>query len=240
MQYQVFKTYDELSEQTAQTVIELIKEKPNATICVASGETPLLSFKKIVEKSSELDLSQVTFVALDEWVGIDRSNSGSCGYFIEQNLIKPLGLEAHQIHYFDGMSADLDSECAKMDEFVATHGGLDLIVVGVGINGHIGLNEPGSSFDLYAHVSQLAQMTIDVGQKYFSSTTALTQGITIGLKHVLEAKKAILIANGPKKGPIIQQLLASEISEDLPATVFKKHHNGLVWVDEALATSITQ
>lgn len=240
MQYQVFKTYEELSEQTAQVVIDLIKEKPDATICVASGETPLLSFKKIIEKSRNLDLSRVTFVALDEWVGIERSNSGSCGYFIEQNLIKPLGLQAHQIHYFDGMSLDLVSECAKMDEFVASHGGLDLIVVGVGINGHIGLNEPGSSFEFYAHVSQLAQMTIDVGQKYFSSTTALTQGITIGLKHVLEAKKAILIANGHKKGPIIDQLLATDITEDLPATVFKKHHNGLVWVDEALVAGMTE
>ncbi len=104
-------------------------------------------------------------------------------------------------------------------------------MVGIGMNGHLGLNEPGTSFDTYAHVSELEEVTASVGQKYFQSETPLTQGITVGLKHFLEAKIAIVIANGEKKKAIIGRVLDEPVSERLPASALKLHPNSYLWVD---------
>jgi len=105
--------------------------------------------------------------------------------------------------------------------------------VGIGMNGHLGLNEPGTSFDTYAHVSDLEEVTASVGQKYFESNTPLTQGITVGLRHVLEAKVAIVIANGAKKKAIIERVLNEPVGENLPASALKLHANSYLWVDAA-------
>ncbi|MFT6203063.1 MAG: galactosamine-6-phosphate isomerase [Spirosomataceae bacterium] len=122
---------------------------------------------------------------------------------------------------------------------ISQRGGLDFIIVGVGLNGHIGLNEPGYDFDNYCHVTELADITIEVGQKYFKSETPLTQGITIGLKHLLEAKTAMLMASGERKAEIIRQTVSSEISSEIPSTAFQRHKNGLIWLDEAAGNLIS-
>lgn len=233
MQYQVFADYDALSDHTAQFILQLVRQKPDAVICVASGETPLGTFQKVVANAQPHDFDRVTFVALDEWVGIDAANPGSCRHYIEKPLIKPLKIPAERVSFFDGMAADLAAECKRVDDFIAQKGGLDLIVVGIGMNGHIGLNEPGSSFDAYAHISDLEEVTATVGQKYFESNTPLTQGITLGLRHFLQAKAAIVIANGARKQDIIGRVLYEPISEQLPASVLYLHANGYLWVDEA-------
>jgi galactosamine-6-phosphate isomerase len=127
----------------------------------------------------------------------------------------------------------LAAECALTNEAIAQHGGLDLMLVGLGMNGHIGLNEPNTAFDTYAHVSELAEVTVSVGQKYFNGQTALTQGITVGLRHLQEAKTVILIATGAKKAKIVERVCSEEISEKLPASILKQHKNSYFWVDTA-------
>ena len=233
MNYQVFADYDALSEQAAQTILALVRQKPDAVICVASGETPLGTFQRVVANAQAGDFDRVTFVALDEWAGIAPDNAGSCRHYIEQPLIKPLKIPAERVSFFDGLATDLAAECARVNRFIAERGGLDLIIVGIGVNGHIGLNEPGSAFDLYAHVSELEAVTTTVGQKYFVGQTTLTQGITLGLRHFLEAKTAIVIANGSRKQAIIGRVLHESVSEALPASVLKQHPNAFLWVDAA-------
>ena len=235
MNFQIFDTYETLSESTASFILDYVRKKPDALICVPSGDSPRLAFQKIVAAAQPKDFEQVTVVALDEWVGIPPENKGSCRYLIENDFVKSLNLRPDQFYYFDGMSQDLEAECTKINQLIAKHGGLDIMFVGLGINGHIGLNEPGSSFQDYAHVSELAESTISVGQKYFSSQTALTQGITIGLKHLLEAKIVILIANGIKKTNIVKRIQNETVSEQLPASILKLHPNAYFWVDEAAA-----
>jgi galactosamine-6-phosphate isomerase len=137
------------------------------------------------------------------------------------------------------MSADLHAECKRIDDLLFAHGGADMIIVGVGLNGHIGLNEPGSSFDNYCHISELAEITISTGQKYFSTNTPLSKGITIGLKHLLEAKTAILIATGERKAEIMSEIIDADVSETLPATVFKLHKNAYIWLDKAASKLIS-
>jgi len=178
----------------------------------------------------------VTVIGLDEWVGIPATSEGSCRYIVEENLLKPLNVESAHYTFFDSMTDDLQGECARVDRLIFEKGGVDFIIVGVGLNGHIGLNEPGTSFDLYCHVSKLAEITISTGQKYFNQSTELTQGITIGLKHLLEAKIAIMIATGERKAEIIREVVFQDPNINLPATVFKKHINGHIWIDKAAAS----
>lgn len=237
MNYHVFPTYEALSTHASQFILDYVRQNPTATICVASGETPLLTFQKIVANTQPGDFDQVTFVALDEWVGIAPDNAGSCRSYIDAPLIKPLGISPDRVSFFDGLAPDLKAECQRVNDFIANKGGLDIIMVGIGLNGHLGLNEPGSSFESYAHVSELEEVTASVGQKYFQSETRLTQGITVGLKHFLEAKTAIVLANGPRKKDIIKRVLEEPISESLPATALKLHSNGHLWVDAAADAS---
>ncbi len=235
MQIQSFQNPEQLAIHTAKFIINLVKNKPTATLILTSGDTPVLTYKKIVELAQPSDFEQVTIIGLDEWVGIPATSEGSCRYIVEENLLKPLNINSNQYTFFDSMTDDLPSECKRVDELLFSKGGADLIIVGVGVNGHIGLNEPGYSFENYCHVSELADVTIQIGQKYFKENTPLTQGITIGLKHLLEAKVAILIATGERKAEVLKQTIDQEPSVELPSTVFKLHKNSFVWIDEAAA-----
>ena len=233
-----FENPEELALHTAKYLINVVKEKPTATLILTSGDTPVLTYKKIVELASPTDFDQVTIIGLDEWVGIPPTSEGSCRYIVEENLLKPLNISPSQYTFFDALLDDLQSECQRVDNILFERGGADVIIVGVGINGHIGLNEPGTSFDLYSHVSNLAEITKITGQKYFTQDTELTQGITIGLKHLLEAKVAILMATGQRKADIIREIIIQEPNINLPATVFKLHKNAHIWIDKEASSSI--
>jgi len=238
MKIQVLKDAAALADFTAREIINLVKSKPDATLILTSGDTPIQTYKRIVELANPDDFKHIFVVGLDEWVGIPGTSEGSCRYIVEENLLKPLQISENQYTFFDSMTESLDNECKRVDELLFSRGGADLMLVGVGLNGHIGLNEPGTSFDFYCNVSNLAEMTITTGQKYFQSNTKLTQGITVGLKHLLEAKMAVLLASGNKKAEVIKQVTIQEPNVDFPATVFQLHQNGHIWLDEGAASSL--
>ena len=230
MTIQTFPNYEILSEATANLIIDVLKQKPEALICIASGDTPLGVCKFLAQSDRKL-FEKCTFVGLDEWVGMDENDEGSCKYGIYQNLLIPLNIPAERIRYFDAKAQDLESECQKINEFIASKDGLDVMLVGVGMNGHIALNEPNTPFDIYAHVSDLEEITKSVGQKYFTKDTILTQGITLGLAHLQEAKWSILIANGLRKASVINVALTDKITEKFPASIFQKLENSTVMLD---------
>lgn len=238
----ISKDYEELSQHTADEIITVIKNKPDAVICLASGETPRLSFNLLAQKAAShaIDVGRCTFIGLDEWVGISPENEGSCHYFLHHHVFQPLRVSTAQIHLFDALSEDLAQECRRMDAIIAAKGGIDLMLVGIGMNGHIGFNEPGVSPDHYAHVVDLDETTRTVGQKYFRHHTSLDQGITLGLKHLLEARIAIMIASGAKKADVIRKTLEEEITPSVPASIMRKHVNGIVILDEAAAADLVK
>jgi glucosamine-6-phosphate isomerase len=237
MTINTFPNYETLSVATANLIIEVLKQKPEALICIASGDTPLGVCKFLAQSDKKL-FEKCTFVGLDEWVGMDENDEGSCKFGIYQNLLIPLNIPSERIKYFDAKAQDLESECQKINEFIASKGGLDVMLVGVGMNGHIALNEPYTPFDIYAHVSDLEEITKSVGQKYFAKDTILTQGITLGLRHLKEAKLPILIANGNRKGEVINKALNGDVTEQLPASIFQNLQNGLVMLDEEVAQKL--
>lgn len=237
MQVSYCKDYNELSQQASDMIIAQVKEKPASVLCLAAGDTPKLTYTEVVKKATaqQIDFSGVTFIGLDEWVGVPPENEGSCHYFLFHNLFNPLKIAASQIYVFDALSPDLSAACKKMDKVITEKGGIDLVLVGVGMNGHIGFNEPGVNFDLYSHVIDLDENTQSVGQKYFTKKISLPQGITLGLKHFMEAKKAIVIANGEKKAPIIQKVIEESVTNEVPASIVQRHPNGFVIIDKQAA-----
>jgi galactosamine-6-phosphate isomerase len=232
MEIKKFKDADELSEKVADFIIDLLKNKPNATLVLTSGDTPKKAYQIITEKASADLFKKAMLIGLDEWVGIGPESEGSCRYIVEENLLKPLGIPKENYTFFDSLNTDLASECKRVDNLIKSRGGLDFIIVGIGLNGHIGLNEPGYAFGHYCHVTDLAQTTIDIGQKYFKSETPLTKGITVGLKHLVEAKSAMIMASGIKKAEIIKETVSVKVSPEIPSTVFQLHTNGHIWLDE--------
>jgi glucosamine-6-phosphate isomerase len=236
------KDYEGMSKVTAERIVEVIRKKPNALLCLAAGDTPRLAYSMIgaIAAANKTDLSQCRFVSLDEWVGIPPENEGSCQYFLRSVVFGPLNISEDRIHLFNAMSDDTNRECREMDHFIRDNGGIDLIVVGIGRNGHIGFNEPGVPFENYSHVVELDEVTTSVGQKYFAEKTTLSKGITLGLQHLLDATEAILIANGAKKADVIKKSLEEQISVNMPASAIRKHNNAAVIIDEEAASLLNK
>jgi len=234
--------YDELSIQVANFIADVVTKRPNAFICLPSGESPTGTLKYLVKYGHEgkVDFSSCRFVALDEWQGIGPRTEGSTSYYLHSNFFSPLGIQDGHIFLFDGLAKDLDRECKRMDEIMAKNGPLDIMLVGIGMNGHIGLNEPGTSFDLHAHHRPLDEITKTVAQKYFKESTPLTEGITLGLKYLTEARFPVLIANGAKKADIIQKALEGPITNQVPASLLQELENSYIFLDVAAAGSLTR
>ncbi|MEJ7644156.1 MAG: glucosamine-6-phosphate deaminase [Chryseolinea sp.] len=236
MTIQIFKDYSALSRATADLIVEYLRSKPISLVCLASGHSPKGVFDCLVDevKSNRLNLDQCSFVSLDEWIGIPATQKGSCRAMMDDDFFNPAQIDKTRIFFFDGMAQDPSVEVLRINNLIDDHGGLDIMLVGVGTNGHIAMNEPGTPFDIKAHVSTLAEETKSVGQKYFSSSTELDQGITLGLRHFREAKLPILVANGEKKAAIMKKILSSTTaSENLPASIVHVSENAMVLVDEA-------
>lgn len=240
MKVEVFDDLESLSVHTAGVINDQVLRKPNAVLCLATGNTPVRTYELMVRHAKEktIDYTRVRFVELDEWVGIPPSTPGGCYFFLNQHLFKPLNIDRLNVYLFDALSDDLSTECDKMDTAIRMLGGIDLMLVGVGMNGHVGFNEPGVSVDLYSHVVDLDQTTRKVGQKYFKNNMLLQQGITLGLRHFLQARTAIVLANGEAKAAVMRQALKEEISPNLPAAQIRKHPNGYVYIDEAAASQL--
>jgi glucosamine-6-phosphate isomerase len=233
----VFDNAEMLAEKAARIIIDLVVYKPNAVLCLAGGETPRLTYAHLtaLAKSEKINFSGVEFVSLDEWVGIPPSNTGSCYYFLNETVFEILGVQKEKIHFFNSMANNLPAECERINSIISELGGIDLMLVGVGMNGHIGFNEPGIAADLFAHVVDLDITTQQVGQKYFSSNTALSKGISLGMAQFMQSDTVLLLATGSKKAAIIKKALQENISAVIPASYIRAHQNAFVLLDSEAA-----
>ena len=235
MQIISFKNYEELSGYMADFIANSIKNKPNLVLCMASGSTPALTCDLLVQKlkKEKVNYSKFTFLGLDEWVGLPPTNTGSCHYFFHKKIFEPLQLPSSQYFLFNALADDLNSECSKMDKLIAGKEGIDIMIVGIGMNGHIGFNEPGSSFTSLSHVAELDEITKSVGQKYFDGPVELGKGITIGFGHLMNTKKVFLMANSSKKAEVIKRTIEGLVTESFPASIMQKHKEGYILIDKA-------
>lgn len=238
MQLFISDTYESMSAKAAEKVIEKMNDNPNGLLSPASGDSPTGLYKELVNQISDkkIDISGWKFVGLDEWIGMNGADEGSCRFYLDKQLFGPLNISENNICFFDGKEKNLDDECTKVEKFINEHGQIDMAIVGLGLNGHVGMNEPGTSPSLHSHVAEIDPLTQQVGQKYFKEKTHISQGLTLGIANLMEAKNVILIVSGSKKAEIVRRLLEEEISEQLPASLLRNHKNFCVYLDAEAAS----
>lgn len=234
MNLRILTDYSTLSRATADLIVAYLKAKPRSLICLASGHSPKGVFDCLISDvtSHRLNLDECTFISLDEWLGIPATQVGSCRDMMDRDFFKPLGIHHSHIVFFNGLTNDPEREVADVNEAIERAGGLDIMLVGVGTNGHIAMNEPGTPFNIRAHVSTLAEETKTVGQKYFERNTSLSKGLTLGLGHFKEARLPILVASGASKRNIMKQILTSPPVESLPGSIIHLVPGAYVMLDE--------
>lgn len=239
MNHITLKDYEAMSNYCAENIVDSLKKNSRLVLCMASGHTPTRTCELLVEKikKDNIPTDQMTFIGLDEWVGLSADNEGSCHFYFQHQLIQPLGLKSSQYHLFDALSDNLQGECDKMDLLIEKKG-IDIMIVGIGINGHIGFNEPGIPFSNKCHVAELEEITKEVGQKYFTGKTTLDKGITIGMHHLMNAKQVILLANGLKKAEVIKAAIQGPVSHAFPASIMQTHSNGWIITCQEAASLI--
>ncbi|MBC2141511.1 glucosamine-6-phosphate deaminase [Listeria innocua] len=229
-----------VAETVSQRIIELVKAKPASLICIAGGDTPLLTIEALIKASQagKVDFSQTQFVGLDEWVGLGRETKGSCIQTLYDAFFDRLeDVSNEQICFFDGKAEDLAAECARVDAFIDERGGMDFILLGIGLNGHIGFNEPFVPVDVNCHVVELDDVTKRVMSKYFDTDLPLTHGISLGMKQILAAKEIYLVATGAKKVDIVKQVIEKAPTVSIPATLVKEANTTLV-IDKVAASGV--
>lgn len=221
------KTYNELSDITGKKIAELVRNKPNCVLGLATGSSPIGTYEYLAKECRNgLDFSGVTSVNLDEYVGLDGSNDQSYRYFMNENLFKKINIDINNTYVPNGCASDLVCEGKSYDELIKSLGGIDLQLLGIGLDGHIGFNEPEEFFTAETHPVKLDESTIEANARFFASKDDVpTMAITMGMMSIMQAKSIVLIANGAKKWSILEKALFGKITPFVPASILQLHPN---------------
>lgn len=234
------KNYEEMSEEALKVILEVVKSNPSAVLGLATGSTPLGLYAKMAEdhRKNGTSYANCRAVNLDEYAGLDISSDQSYVYFMRENLFKHIDIKLENTHIENGKAEDKDAECARynalLDELRQ-----DVQVLGIGSNGHIAFNEPGTPFDSVTHIVDLAESTIKDNSRLFNSIDEVPrQAFTMGLSNIMNAKKILILANGAGKAYAIGELVNGEIREEVPATILRNHPDCILICDEAAGQNI--
>lgn len=233
------KNYSEMSAKAADILISKLHEKPNMNLGLATGGTPKGLYDRLIQDHKENGTSykHVTSFNLDEYVGMKPQDPNSYHYYMADALFNHIDINVSNTHVPNGLADTPEEECRRYDEMIQNHGGIDLQILGIGQNGHIGFNEPGTSFNSPTHIVTLEESTRKANARYFNSLDEVpTQAITMGIESIMKSKEILLLISGEAKAEAMYQLLNGEITEDFPASILKKHHCVTIIADqEALA-----
>ena len=226
MKYITVNTYEELSNKAADLIAAQILVKPNCVLGLATGSSPVGTYKRLIEdnKAGKIDFSTVTSVNLDEYVGLDGSNDQSYRYFMNHNLFDHVNIDKAKTFVPSGLAADLKAEGEAYDAMIKELGGIDLQLLGIGLDGHIGFNEPDAYFTAATHEVKLDESTIEANARFFASKEDVpTTAITMGMLSIMQAKKVLLIANGAAKKAILEKAFFGPIDPQVPASILQLH-----------------
>ncbi len=234
----VVKDYEELSAAAARFMAGQIFFKPNSVLGLATGSTPLGMYRQLVllHQKIGLDFSQIQSFNLDEYIGLAEDDENSYHYFMEENLFRHINIKRENIHIPDGNARDIDAECRAYDERIERSGGIDLQVLGIGNNAHIGFNEPDIKFEATTHRVELDDETLEANARFFSSIYEVPRfAISMGIKTIMHAQKVLLLANGRNKAEAIRRTVKGAIRPDAPASILQLHRDVTLILDEAAA-----
>ena len=235
------KDYEDMSRKAANIVSAQVIMKPDCVLGLATGSTPVGLYRQLVDwyRKGDLDFSEVRTVNLDEYKGLNRENDQSYYYFMHQNLFDHVNIQAGNTHLPDGMEPDSEKECARYTELIRSMGGVDLQLLGIGHNGHIGFNEPTDEFEKQVHCVDLTESTIEANKRFFASADDVPrQAYTMGIQTIMQAKKILIVANGEGKADIVQKAFFGPITPQVPASVLQLHGDVTLVADEAALSKI--
>ena len=234
MKFLKFNTYEEMSAAAADIFAKQINIKNDSVLGLATGSTPVGMYKKLVEmnKSGMIDFSNIKSVNLDEYYPISPENSQSYRYFMNDNLFDHVNIDKANTYVPNGSAPDADAECQSYEEIIKSLGGIDIQVLGIGQNGHIGFNEPEEELYMYTHKTGLTESTLAANARFFSEDEVMPNAaLTMGMGTIFNAKKIILLVSGKSKREVFKQLVTDRISTSCPATLLKLHPNVTVLYD---------
>ena len=234
----IAKSYDEMSKKAFEIMKATIKEKKNATLGLATGSTPIGLYEEMIadHKACGTSYAEVSTFNLDEYVGLDYSSDQSYVYFMREHLFDHIDIKLENTNIENGKAADPAAECARYNALLAENT-VDLQILGIGSNGHIAFNEPGTPFDSVTHVVDLTETTIKDNSRLFNSIDEVPkQAFTMGLSNIMMAKKIVVLANGANKAKAVYGMVHGEITEDIPASILQNHSDCTLICDEAAAS----
>lgn len=233
------KDYKDMSRKAANIISAQVIMKPNCVLGLATGSTPIGTYDQLVEwyNKGDLDFSEVTTVNLDEYKGLPRTNDQSYYYFMHQHLFDRVNIDPERTNVPNGMEPDAEKECGRYEELIRSLGGVDLQLLGLGHNGHIGFNEPGEAFEKETHCVDLTESTIEANKRFFASADDVPkQAYTMGIKTIMQAKKILIVVNGENKADIVERAFFGPVTPEVPASILQLHNDvTLVGDEEALA-----
>ena len=235
------KDYKDMSRKAANIISAQVIMKPNCVLGLATGSTPIGTYDQLVEwyNMGDLDFSEVTTVNLDEYKGLPRTNDQSYYYFMHQHLFDRVNIDPERTNVPNGMEPDAEKECGRYEELIRSLGGVDLQLLGLGHNGHIGFNEPGEAFEKETHCVDLTESTIEANKRFFASADDVPkQAYTMGIKTIMQAKKILIVVNGENKADIVERAFFGPVTPEVPASILQLHNDVTLVGDEAALAKI--
>jgi len=241
MKIYVADDYKGMSRKAASIIASQVTLKPNSVLGLATGSTPIGMYEQLVEwhKAGELDFSAVKTVNLDEYVGLAPDHDQSYRYFMNDNLFNHVNIDKANTHVPNGLAADPAAECARYDSVVEEMGGVDIQVLGMGHNGHIGFNEPADHFPLGTNLVDLQESTINANARFFASKDEVPkQAMTMGIHTIMKAKKILVVVNGEGKADIVKKAFTGPVTPQVPASILQLHPDVVLVGDKAALSKI--
>lgn len=229
------KDYKDMSRKAANILSAQVIMKPDCVLGLATGSTPIGTYDQLVEwyEKGDLDFSGVTTVNLDEYKGLPRDNDQSYYYFMNKHLFSRVNIAAENTHLPNGMEPDADKECRRYEDLIQSLGGVDLQLLGLGHNGHIGFNEPCEVFEKITHCVDLQESTIEANKRFFNSIDDVPrQAYTMGIKTIMQARKILLVVSGKDKAQIVKEAFFGPVTPNVPASILQMHHDVVIVGDE--------
>lgn len=237
------KDYEEMSKIAGEYFVKKVRENPKITLGLATGSTPVGMYQYMVKdhKNNGTSYRGVVTFNLDEYVGLEKDDVNSYHYFMHDNLFNHIDIDPQNVHIPNGTVDDAEQECKNYEESIRAHGGIDIQLLGIGANGHIGFNEPGSSFSSRTRIVELTPKTRQDNSRFFDKIEDVpTHAITMGMATILESKEIVMLISGKNKQEAMRKLLSGEVTEDFPASALHNHKNVTVIADEEALEGISE
>jgi len=241
MKVYVCENYEAMSRKAASIIASHVTLKPDCVLGLATGSTPIGMYQELVKayEKGELDFSQVKSVNLDEYVGLEPTHDQSYRYFMQDNLFNHVNIDVANTNVPNGLAEDTAAECERYDQVMEDLGGVDIQVLGMGHNGHIGFNEPADHFPLGTHIVDLQESTIQANARFFASADEVPkQALTMGIRSIMRARQILVVVNGEGKADIVKAAFTGPVTPMVPASILQLHPNVVLVGDQAALSKL--